>query len=132
MKIEPLSVIEVNGIHEDILNTSPGLPGICPHRSLESALKRIDNHITYGTVKDLFEIAAFLAIALAQGHVFIDGNKRTALLSTYTFLRLNGYDFKAPESEATNMMVDIAEKKITHTALSVWLKKHSERMKSPV
>ena len=39
---------------------------------------------------DLVEEAAALWESLAQGHPFIDGNKRTAFACAYTFLSING------------------------------------------
>lgn len=128
MNIKTLSVSDVIEIHETILRTTYGLPGICPNKSLEAALQRIDNYIFYKGMKDLFQIAALLAIAIAQGHIFNDGNKRTALISTFIFLSLNGYRFQTPEHEAADMMVNIAEKKITRKKFSEWLREHSEEI----
>lgn len=38
--------------------------------------------------------AAFYFVKIAQGHMFNDGNKRTALAAMQVFLNLNGYQFK--------------------------------------
>lgn len=128
MSIFYLSIEDVVDIHEDILKVYGGLEGIREIGMLESALKRIDFHKNYSGLTDLFETSALLAQALAQGHVFVDGNKRTALVSTYNFLILNGYQLTASEKEAEDMMVDIAEKKISSEDLTQWLKKHSKKI----
>jgi death-on-curing family protein len=46
--------------------------------------------LTSSSVGDLIDEAAALWESLAQNHPFIDGNKRTAFASTYTFLVING------------------------------------------
>ena len=38
----------------------------------------------------LLDLAARLAYGLAKNHGFVDGNKRTAFIATYTFLVMNG------------------------------------------
>lgn len=40
--------------------------------------------------------AAILAHGIAEGHVFIDGNKTTALHAMLTFLRINEFDLREP------------------------------------
>ena len=128
MTIIFLSREDVIDIHEDILKSYGGLQGLREIGMLESALKRIDFHKNYTGLTDLFETAALLAQALAQGHVFADGNKRTALVSTYNFLIINGYRLTATELEAEDMMVEIAQKKISSEALVKWLKKYSKKV----
>jgi len=127
MNIIFLSIEDVIDIHEDILKSYGGLEGLREIGMLESALKRIDFHKNYMGLTDLFETAALLAQALAQGHVFVDGNKRTALVSMYNFLILNGYKLTASETEAEDMIVDVAQKKISSEKLTAWLRKHSQK-----
>jgi death-on-curing protein len=40
--------------------------------------------------KSLFEMAAAYLFHISQNHPFLDGNKRTAMISALAFLRLNG------------------------------------------
>lgn len=93
MKINPdqlktLNCETVISFHDDVLiETHEGPPGIRPAMSLDAALNRIDSHIFYEGIDNLFEIAAIYGIALAQGHIFNNGNKRTALISMITFLK---------------------------------------------
>lgn len=75
LEVKTLSVNDVLEIHDMILETSPGLSGLCKSRPLASALQRIDNHITYERLSNLYEIAALYAVAIACGHAFNDGNK---------------------------------------------------------
>ncbi|MDX2164830.1 MAG: type II toxin-antitoxin system death-on-curing family toxin [Gammaproteobacteria bacterium] len=128
MNILFLSLEDVIDIHEDILKYYGGLKGLRDIGMLESALKRIDFHQNYSNLTDLFETAALLAEALAQGHVFVDGNKRTALVSMYNFLLLNGYRLTSPEQETEDMIVEIAQRNISSEDLVKWLKKYSHKI----
>ena len=73
----------------------------------------------------IFDVAALYGIAIAQGHVFNDANKRTAFLSMITFLDKNGFDLIVPPSEVVDVMVDVAEDRMAMAELSRWLKVHS-------
>ncbi len=123
--LKTLGEQEVLTIHDEILAMSGGLAGVSPDKSLASALHRIDDHIFYEGVADLHEIAALYAIAIAQGHTFNDGNKRTAMISMIDFLALNGISLTALNDEIENIMVAIAEKKISRDKVIHWIKKHS-------
>ena len=125
MEIKTLTEKDVLFIHDEVLAASGGLPGLGQDRSLASALHRINNYITYEGTTDLHEIASYYAIAIAQGHTFNDGNKRTALLCMDKFLDFNDITLAAPDDELEDMMVTIAEKKISHKKLVTWLKKMS-------
>ena len=59
--------------------------------------------------EDLFEMAAALHISLISNHPFIDGNKRTALLATLTFLDLNGFPIERPSQVLTEITLQVAE-----------------------
>ena len=50
---------------------------------------------------DLVSKAAALLHSLVMNHAFIDGNKRTAVLSTLVFVDLNGYTIRWDQQEAT-------------------------------
>jgi len=44
--------------------------------------------------KDTFEMAACYCYHIIKNHAFIDGNKRTGIAITLTFLDRNGYEVK--------------------------------------
>lgn len=83
-----LSADFVEQVHGEIIARIGGLPGFAGsgRGGLEAALARIENHSFYCDVKDIFDIAALYADAIARGHVFNDGNKRTALTCSLTYL----------------------------------------------
>jgi death-on-curing protein len=48
---------------------------------------------------DIFEMAATYLNSIAINHPFMDGNKRTALASSLTFLFMNGYEIEESYDE---------------------------------
>ena len=96
---------QVREIHDLILETGIGLAG--EHNGyLEGALHRIAAAQFYEGVDDLFELAAHYARAIGQGHCFIDGNKRTGLVTCLTFLELNGVTVQKND-DLEDAMVDL-------------------------
>ena len=77
---------EVIAIHDDLISEFGGAMGLRDLGALESALIRPQ----MGYYDGLIAEAAALMESLAVNHPFTDGNKRTALGATDTFLRLNG------------------------------------------
>ena len=89
----------------------------CHIEKLESVLGRIDQQIYYNDVNDLFEIAAWYGIALAKGHAFVDGNKRTGLAVMLTFLEIQGVSIHE-STGLDDLMVDIVESQDQHEDLA--------------
>lgn len=76
--------------------------------AIEGVLGRVINRIMYENMDDAFEVAAMYAVAIARGHVFNDGNKRTALLVALTYLDLQGIDLPRSD-QLEEIMVDVAQ-----------------------
>ena len=60
-------------IHDDVLNPNE-LAGRARDTSLEGALSRVDNRLSYGMIEDVFALAAFYAEAVAQGGFSADAS----------------------------------------------------------
>jgi death-on-curing protein len=56
--------------------------------------------------------AAALLHSLVLNHAFVDGNKRTAVLSTLVFLDLNGYVVRWDQQEALDFVLRLATHQI--------------------
>lgn len=67
------------------------------------------------------EIAAAYAFGLSKAHAFVDGNKRTAFVTTATFLRLNGYSFRPDTLTGVRMMEDLASGKVDEAGFAKWV-----------
>ena len=111
----------VEALHDAILN--PGeLPGRARDKSLESALARVDNRLAYGMIADVFDLAAAYAIAIARGHCFNDGNKRTAFRSMNAALMFNGITITWHTEEVGQMIIRAAQGKLEDIDLAAWLR----------
>ena len=107
----------VIAVHDEILKeTGVGREG-CHKDKLEGVLSRIDQQMYYNNVEDLFEIAAWYGIAIAKGHAFVDGNKRTGLATMLTFLEIQGVSIK-DDTGLDDLMVDIVESQDEHETLA--------------
>jgi len=111
----------VEMIHDDVLNPNE-LAGRARDTSLEGALSRVDNRLSYGMIEDVFALAAFYAEAVAQGHCVNDGNKRTAFRSMYAALVLNGVDILFETEEAGDRIILLAQGKLEAEKLAEWLR----------
>lgn len=114
----------VEAIHDRILN--PGeLPGRARDKSLEAALTRVDNRIAYGMIGDVFDLAAAYAIAVARGHCFNDGNKRTAHQVMDVCLDLNGIQITWDTVEVGQTIIRAAQGLLEEPDLADWLRLQS-------
>ena len=120
-----LIVREVHAFHDLALAEHGGMPGLRDAGLLESAVLRPRTAYEYG-VTDLAELAAKLAFGIVSNHAFFDGNKRTALIASLTFLRLNGVKFTAEESEIAGLLIDTANKELSEEELIHWYKQRSK------
>jgi death on curing protein len=60
---------------------------------------------------------------MAQNHTFIDGNKRTAFATTYTFLAINGARITADAESAYPFIARLHEANdFTFENLAAWLR----------
>lgn len=61
---------------------------------------------------DILTKAAALLQSLVNNHALVDGNKRTALISTRLFLALNEVAFQADDDDKFNLVIDVAEDRL--------------------
>ena len=120
-----LTLGEVVELHRLVLAASGGATGIRDLGALESAVAQprasfggSDLHPT------LIEKTGALGFALAQGHPFVDGNKRVAHAAMATFLLLNGADIAATVDEQEQLMLNLASGRLSRGDLVAWLREH--------
>ena len=108
-------------IHDEVLN--PGeLVGRARDKTLEGALSRVDNRLAYGLVEDAFALAACYAEAIAQGHCFNDGNKRTAHQSMDVCLDINSVAIDWAVEDVADRIILLAQGKLEAEDLAHWLR----------
>lgn len=76
---------------------------------------------------DLFEMAAAYAFHIAENQTFLDGNKRTALVSALVFLDINGCLILDDEMKLYEAMIAIANKEMDKYDLADLLIELSEK-----
>jgi death-on-curing protein len=106
--------------HTEQLTLFGGPDGIRDLGLLESALTRPQNKFAYGET-DLAALAAAYGFGIARNHPFVDGNKRTALVSLIVFLNLNKLDLDAPQEAATAIVLALAAGEIGEEVLARWV-----------
>ena len=85
--------------------------------TLESALAQPLHEYFYRQA-DRYQIAAAYAFHIAENQPYIDGNKRTGLLSALNFLAVNGITSDQPAAELYDAMIAIADKRLDKTGLA--------------
>ena len=113
--IEPefLNLEDILQIHEEQIEAYGGIRGIRDQGLLESAVMM--PQASFGGEylhQNLFEMAAAYAFHIAENQPFLDGNKRTALVSALVFLDLNGFEILDDEMRLYNAMIAIANKEM--------------------
>lgn len=91
-----LTIAEVLAIHEDLIETYGGQPGLRDAGLLEAALFRAES----GYYGDVVAETAALWESLSETHPFLDGNKRTAFGAAHAFLKANGVRIAADADAA--------------------------------
>lgn len=76
----------------------------------------------------LYDKAALLAWTIINGHVFVDGNKRTGMVSAQVFLDLNDHFVFVTDEEMTDIALRIVgyrENGFSRNDLVAWMYHHS-------
>lgn len=112
-------------IHDLQLEETGGLPGI-KDRGYIDLLSEKPFSTLFGEEQypGLFLKSAVLMHGIILAHCFNDCNKRTAVVCTYTFLYLNGYELVADQDELFDVTIAVAKKEIDLHKLSRWLEKN--------
>ena len=124
-----LSVDEVVAIHDHYVSKFGGTLGVRDDGLLESAVYRcqasFDGNDLYSS---LFDKAAATLHSMIFDHPFVDGNKRTAIMSAFSLLVRNGYSFEATDKELVAFPLAVEKSRPDILEISSWLKKHSKKI----
>lgn len=112
-------------MHHEQLAEHGGSDGIRNETLLDSALAEPLNVFSYAAEPDIFRLAASYAFNIARNHAFIDGNKRTALVVSITFLDRNGWDIVASKEDTYFTFLHLAEGSLSEEALADWFTNHA-------
>lgn len=112
----------VLSIHKMQIAEHGGDAGVRDLGLLESALARPRNVEAYEPDADIARLAAAYGFGIAKNHPFIDGNKRTALVATRTFLLVNGFSLDATQQEKYLVFLSVADGTFSEEELAEWLR----------
>ena len=118
-----LSREAVELFHAEQLLEHGGLPGLKDENSLEAALARPLQKANYSE-PDVYGLAAAYLFGIARNHPFSDGNKRTAFVAAYAFLRLNGFVIEASQAEIIEFVLAVAAGEIIEGGAAAFFRDH--------
>jgi len=125
-----LSVDTVREIHAEALRQFGGLDGVRDENLLASAV--LTPQSTFGGASpytDIVEVAAAYLFYICRNHPFLDGNKRTAMMSAIVFLRLNGIEPKPDSQQWEKLMLDVAASRLDRDQTTARLRKLLKRLR---
>jgi death on curing protein len=116
----PLQAVVI--IHDRQIARHGGAAGLRDIHLLQAAVERPRNKVAY-TDPRVEDIAAAYAFGIAKAHAFVDGNKRTAFVTSATFLRLNGFGLRPDPLDGVKAMEDLASGDLSEAGFAAWLAK---------
>jgi death-on-curing protein len=115
-----LTAEQATELHERCAVRFGATPGVRDRTLLESALSRPRFRHHYEGAS-LVQCAAAYAFGVVRNHPFHDGNKRTGWGAMVAFLALNGLVIGAPDAEAAERIIALAEGTLDEPGLARWL-----------
>jgi death on curing protein len=123
-----LALDEVLGLHAEQIRLFGGSSGIRDVGLLQPAMGSVE--ATFGGAflhETIFSMAAAYLVGICRSHPFIDGNKRTAVGAALTFLEMNGVDVDADEDAFYDLVIRVAEGRVSKASVTVFLEDHAGR-----
>ena len=123
------SASEILAIHDRVVEETGGSLGVREEHLLLSLAER--PKAAFGGIEKfstVFEKAASYLEAIAMYHVFVDGNKRTAITAASVFLRANDYSITLPVEESETFILQVVTEKLSIEIIAAWLEKNSAPM----
>jgi len=122
-----LTLDEVLSLHAEQIRLFGGSSGIRDVGLLQPAMGIVE--ATFGGAfvhESIFAMAAAYLYGICRNHPFIDGNKRTAVGTALTFLEMNGVEVDAEEGPFYDLVIGVAEGRVSKAAVTVFLEEHAQ------
>ena len=122
-----LSAEEILILHSEVIEVTGGSHGVRDVGLLAALAEK--PRAAFGGADlypDVFTQAAVYLEAIVNYHVFIDGNKRTALVACGRFLFINGYELTATNKAIEKYVLPIATDNPKIASVAKWLKAHTK------
>jgi death-on-curing protein len=122
-----ITLDEVLSLHEVQIRLFGGSSGVRDLGLLQSAMGNAEATFRGAFLNEtIFEMAAAYLHGICRNHPFVDGNKRTAAATALTFLDMNEIDIEAQEDELYDLVIGVAEGRISKAAVAVFLQDHAK------
>lgn len=123
-----LTLEQLLELHALVIGETGGSDGLRDLGRLESVIAtQTQNVFGEELYTTLFEKGAAIIRGIIADHPFIDGNKRTAMLTGLTFLELNELSFVAEIGELEDFAVSVTTDRLEVAEIAAWLKSHSQK-----
>lgn len=122
-----LSTREVLDLHDYIIDRYGGTSGLRDFNLLDAAIAQPSLVGSY-LHSDIFQMAAAYAFHIIKNHAFVDGNKRTGLLTALVFLKKNQIVIDADFDSMYELAIDIANSKLNKEQIAEFFKKQSKKL----
>jgi death-on-curing protein len=123
-----LTARQVLFIHARVVRETRGSGGLRDLGALRSAVDRprmsIGGEDLY---PDVFTKAAALLESLVGNHPFVDGNKRTGIVTAAQFLWLNGHRLVTTNDELEDFVMAAARGRSDLATMAAWFREHATR-----
>ncbi len=121
-----LTAEQILFLHARLVAETGGSHGVRDIKLLLSAVGRPQTSFNdQDLYPNLFTKAGALMDSLIRNHAFVDGNKRTGIAAAALFLRINGYQLEATNTELEKFTLDVAQSRHTLGEISTWLRIHA-------
>ena len=127
--MEYLSPEDLLNIHSVVIDETGGTHGVRDQGALLS-LGALPQQAVYGRELyiGIYAKAAVYIRSIIFNHPFIDGNKRSAMMSADVFLQLNGYQISVPKGGVEEFALTIIRDRYGIEEIATWLKAHTVRI----
>lgn len=128
--MHPLTPDDLLTIHQTIIDETGGSPGLRDPGMLAAIAAKPE--ASFGGVylyPDIFSQAAALYEAIVNYHVFVDGNKRTAVGALGLFLYQNGYDLTATNQAIEDFTINTATTHPDLAKVAAWVQTNSQPLR---
>lgn len=127
MKPRFLTLDEILALHDDQIRRYGGSSSVRDLGLLQSAMGGAAATFGGAFLHDtLFEMSAAILYGFCRNHPFVDGNKRTAVAAALTFLEMNGVEIDADEDDFYDLVIGVAEGRVSRSAVAVFLADHAD------
>jgi death-on-curing protein len=119
-----LSVANVLSLHKKVIDRFGGDPSIRDNALLESAVMSPQSSFAGEFLYEGIQgMAGSYLYGICKNHALVDGNKRTALASSATFVLMNNHKFLTSSKKMENLTRGIAEGGVSQEETTEFLKK---------